>query len=323
MAPRLARRIGALGCAVLVPLVGAAASTAAPTPAAKRMPARVAAPNDALWSSQWGVRAEGGPALWRWGRGSRKTIVAVVDTGVDASHPELHGSLVAGWNALANNNDTHDENGHGTLVAGIVAARANNRAGIAGYCSACAIMPVKVMDASGRGSGTTIAAGINWAVAHGATVLNMSFTLDDPDSSVQAAVANAVAHNVLVAAAAGNTAGTQPRYPAAYPGVISVGGVDPDDVLYPWSTFGAWVTASMPGCNETTSADAGYTEFCGSSSATAAMSGLLALAVSDAPQARPALLSLLVRSEVQPARRVDGRAFIAAAVRLDRIRRRG
>lgn len=323
MGSPFARRIGALGCAAFVPLVSAAASSGAPTPAAKRIPARLAAPNDVLWSSQWGVRAEGAPALWRWGRGSRKTIVAVVDTGVDASHPELHGALVAGWNAFANDNDTRDENGHGTLVAGIVAARANNRAGIAGYCSACAIMPVKVMDASGHGSGTTIAAGIDWAVAHGADVLNMSFTLDGPDSSVQAAVANAVAHNVLVVAAAGNLAGAQAHYPAAYPDVISVGAVDPNDFLYPWSTFGAWVTASMPGCNETTSADAGYTEFCGSSSATAAMSGLLALVVSDAPDARPALMSLLVRSELQPARRVDGLAFVAAAVRLDRIRRRG
>src|SRR5437868_4798522 len=102
MGSSLARRIGALGCAVLVPLVGAVASTAAPKPTAKRMPARLAAPNDVLWSSQWGIRAEGGTALWRWGRGSRKAVVAVLDTGVDAAHPELRRALVAGWNALAN-----------------------------------------------------------------------------------------------------------------------------------------------------------------------------------------------------------------------------
>ena len=260
--------------------------------------------------------------MWRWGHGSPKTIVAVVDSGIDASHPDLRGALVAGWNALTNTSDTHDDNGHGTLVAGVIAARSNNRAGIAGYCSSCSIMPVKVLDASGQGSGAVIAAGIDWAVAHRATVVNMSITLDQPDSAVQAAVASAVAHGVLVVAASGNSGGSDARYPAAYPGVISVGGVDPAGAIYPWSTFGSWVTATMPGCNETTSAGGGYLDFCGGSSATAAMSGLLALAASDAPDARRVLPSLLARHRLTSARRVAGGAFVRAAAQLEQTRRR-
>ena len=317
----LTRLIGALACASLLPLTLAVAAAAAP--ASSRTPARVAAPNDALWGAQWGVRAAGGAGLWRWGTGSRKTIVAVLDTGVDASHPDLRGALVAGWNAFAKSRDTHDDNGHGTLVAGVVAARANNRAGIAGYCPSCSIMPVKVLDASGQGPGAVIAAGIDWAVRHHATIVNMSITLDHSDSAVQAAIARAVARGVLVVAASGNVGGADAHYPAAYPGVISVGGVDAAGALYGWSTFGSWVTASMPGCNETTSAGGGYLDFCGSSSATAAMSGLVALAASDAPHVRSALRSLIARYRLAAVRRLAGGAFVRAAVGLDRGRRNG
>ncbi len=311
----LPRKAGALICACSFVLLGAASATAAPKKAAR--------PNDALWAQQWGIRSAGGVGLWKWGHGSSHTLVAVIDTGVDATHPDLRGAVVPGWNALAHNGDTRDDNGHGTLVAGIVAARGNNWAGIAGYCWSCSIMPVKVLDASGRGSGAVIADGINWAVAHRANVLTMSFTLDNPDPAVEKAVANAIAHGVLIAASAGNLGGRQITYPAGYPGVLSVGGVDPAGALYPWSTFGSWTAASMPGCNETTSAGGGYMQFCGSSSATAALGGLLALAVSDAPSVRAQLPSLLLQHEVQPSRRVDALGFLRGGARLAQALRRG
>jgi subtilisin family serine protease len=249
-------------------------------------------------------------------------VVAVLDTGVDATHPDLHGAVVGGWNAFTRTSDAHDDNGHGTLVAGIVAARGGNRQGIAGYCWGCSIMPVKVLDASGSGSGATIAAGVDWAVSHGADLLNMSFTLDHPDDDVARAVAGAVARGVLVVAAAGNGGGADVRYPAAYPGVVSVAGVDPAGALYPWSTFGGWTSVAGPGCNETTTAGGGYDEFCGSSSAAAAASGLLALAASDAPDARGDLRALLAQHVAGPTKRVDGLGFLAAATRLERTLRR-
>ncbi|HET8528914.1 MAG TPA: S8 family serine peptidase [Gaiellaceae bacterium] len=107
--------------------------------------------------------------------GSPRTVVAVLDSGVDPAQPDLRGALVPGRNVLAGDDDTRDDNGHGTLVAGIVAARSDNRIGVAGFCPSCAVMPVKVLDAGGHGSGPEIAAGIDWAVVHGPAVANMSF----------------------------------------------------------------------------------------------------------------------------------------------------
>lgn len=257
-------------------------------PGTRRRPTRAtrpaalpASPNDPLWSSSWGLRALGVPALWRLGLGSPAVVVAVLDTGLDPSQRDLAGALVPGWNTLTDSADTSDTNGHGTAVAGVIAARANNGLGGSGYCPRCSIMPVKVVDGSGRGTSVTIAAGIRWAVAHGANVINLSLILSGRDPDVTAAVADAVARGVVVVAAAGNDGGTGPNYPAGDPGAIGVAGTDPSGALYPWSNHGAWVTVSAPGCNEAPALGGGYQQFCGTSSATAATTGVVALALAD------------------------------------------
>lgn len=285
-------------------LAAAGAAAAAPKPAA---------PNDPLWLRQWGLRVAGGLRLWDWGHGSPRVVVAVVDTGVDAAQPDLRGGVVPGWNALTGDANTADDNGHGTLVAGIIGAHGDNGIGVAGYCWRCSIMPVKVLDAAGRGSGSNIAAGIEWASTHGAAVINLSFTLDHADPLVETAVEQALARGALVVAAAGNVHGAAPQYPAAYPGVLSVAGVDPAGVLYPWATFGPWTAVSTAGCNMTTRVGRGYQEFCGSSSSAAALSGLLGLALSDAPGAATQLPSLLSRSVTLATRRVNALPFLASA----------
>lgn len=285
-------------------LAAAGVAAAAPKPAT---------PNDPLWQRQWGLRAAGGLRLWQWGHGSPRVVVAVVDTGVDAAQPDLRGAVVPGWNALSGDADTADDNGHGTLVAGIIGAHGDNGIGVAGYCWRCTIMPVKVLDAAGRGTGANIAAGVDWAATHGAAVINLSFTLDHADPLVETAVEQALARGVLVVAAAGNVPGTTPQYPAAYPGVISVAGVDPAGFLYPWATFGPWTAVSTAGCTITTRVGRGYQEFCGSSASAAALSGLLGLALSDAPAAAPELPSLLSRATALATRRVNALSFLTAA----------
>jgi thermitase len=256
--------------------------------------------------------------LWQWGEGSPRVVVAVVDTGVDGSHPDLRGALVPGWNAITGTAKTADANGHGTLVAGIIGARGGNGIGVAGYCWRCSIMPVKVLGADGVGTGADIAAGIAWAGEHGAAVINLSFTLDAPDPLVETAVEEALARGALVVAAAGNVRGAKPQYPAAYPGVISVAGVNAAGALYRWASFGAWTAVSTSGCNETTRIGPGYQEFCGSSSSAAALSGLLALTLSDAPGVAADVPSLLGASTTLATRRIEALPFLAAATRVVR-----
>jgi subtilisin family serine protease len=271
-----------------------------------------AAPNDPLWAEEWGPRAVGLLSVWATAAAARNVVVAVVDTGVDATQRDLAGLVLPGWNALTGTADTADDNGHGTAVAGVIAARAGNGIGAAGYCRNCTILPVKVLDSSGHGPSTTIAAGIDWAVDHGANVLNLSLTLTSRDGAVSAAVARALAAGVIVVAAAGNTGGTGVAYPAAEPGVVSVEADDQSGVLYPWSTSGAWVSVAAPGCNQSTARGGGFGEFCGTSSAAAAVSGILGTVLGSSGATTARVRQLLPAGVDQATRRLDARALVSA-----------
>ncbi len=253
---------------------------ASPQPAATPAPALPLAisPNDPEWSEQWALRQVGAPAAWALLPGSaRPVVVAVVDSGVDPSQPDLQGALVPGADFADSTGSTADQYGHGTMVAGVIAARGNNNLGVAGVCWVCLVMPIKVLDANGVGTGTGVAEGIRWAADHGAAVVNMSFVLNGPDPEVEAAVAYAHARGVLVVAAAGNAGSGNATYPAAFPMVVSVAGTDDTDQLYPWSSYGSWVTLAAPGCSMTTALGGGFASFCGTSAAAPVVAGLAAL----------------------------------------------
>ncbi len=204
-------------------------------------------------------------------------MVAVVDSGVDPSQPDLQGAFVPGADFADSSGSTADQYGHGTMVAGVIAARGNNGQGVAGACWTCLIMPVKVLDATGQGTSANVAAGIRWAAAHGANVINLSFVLSGPDSDVESAIAYAHQQGAIVIAAAGNAGTGDPTYPASYPFVVSVAATDSSDQLYGWSTHGSWVTLAAPGCTMTTALGGGSATFCGTSAAAPLVSGLAAL----------------------------------------------
>jgi subtilisin family serine protease len=242
-------------------------------------------PDDTDWPQQAGLRVAGFPKAWDVTQGSSKIVVAVIDTGVDAKHPDLRGALVPGWDFVGNDADPADDHGHGTAVAGVIGARSNNRAGVAGICWRCLVMPIKVLDSKGNGDDTLIAAGIVWAVNHGARVLNLS--LGGPGSSAELGNALTYAANkgVVVVAAAGNAGGTTQFFPAADPHAVSVAATTVADQRYSWSNFGSWVRLAAPGCNVAPILGGGYGNFCGTSSAAPVVAGLVALELSAQPAA--------------------------------------
>ncbi len=241
----------------------------------------LAAPNDPEWALQWGLTDVDAPAAWALAGPVRPVIVAVVDSGVDPSQPDLQGALVPGADFADSTGSTADQYGHGTMVAGVIAARGNNGEGVAGACWTCFVMPIKVLGADGSGTADAITAGIRWATDHGANVINMSFILSGPDQGVEDAIAYAHEHGVLVVAAAGNSGADTPTFPASYPSVVSVAATDASGQLYPWSTHGPWVTLAAPGCTVTTALGGGFEPFCGTSAAAPLVAGLAALAYSS------------------------------------------
>ena len=174
--------------------------------------------------------------------------VAVLDSGVASDNDDITAKVVARAN-FSNGQAGEDNYGHGTHVAGIVAATANNTVGVAGVCPGCTILDGKVLNDSGVGSSSALANGINWAVSSGAKVINMSLGVR-ASRTLETAVNNAWSKGVVLVAAAGNGGGQTKIYPAAYPNVIAVAATDNNDAKASFSTYGAsWVDVAAPGVN--------------------------------------------------------------------------
>ncbi len=208
-------------------------------------------PNEQLVNQQYALQKIDAATAWKITQGKSDLIVAVIDTGVDASHPDLQGKLVKGYNFVDNNTNTNDIVGHGTFVASLIAARANDEVGISGIAPQVKIMPLKVMDDTESGNSLRVAKAIRYAVDNGAKVINLSLGSDSASRNIKSAIDYAISKNVVVVAASGNEGneGNQPNYPASFAGVISVAATGPRDTVAAFSNHNRSVAVSAPGVN--------------------------------------------------------------------------
>ena len=315
--------------ASLIPATGAAAATA----------------SDPLFADQWALQADGPldvARAWDVADGTG-TVVAIVDSGVDLAHPDLRGALwtnpgeiagnlidddrngwvddVNGVDVVGRDGDPSDSDGHGTHVAGIVAAQRNGIGGV-GIAPGAKIMAVRVLDEDNYGITFDVAAGIRYAVSHGATVINTSLNGDASDDFMKAAIAQAAAAQIPIVASAGNKGNNLalfPSYPASYQtaGLISVAAVGLDGLLASFSNFGKPVSIAAPGVAIlATAMGGGYEARSGTSAAapeTAAAYALLRSARPDLPAG--ALRDALVNT----ARRRSGLAGLLGGGEIDLV----
>ncbi|MGH3457446.1 S8 family serine peptidase [Aeromicrobium sp.] len=206
--------------------------------------------NDTHRSQQWALDALKGETVNQSTKGGG-IKVAVVDTGVKSSHSDLSGNVLSGRDFVTPGTPANDLNGHGTHVAGIIAALANNNRGIAGLAPRAKILPVRVLDRNGSGSSADVAKGIIYAADQGAKVINLSLGSSSSSTAMQSAVSYAISKNRLVVAAGGNRGcgllGAPTEYPAAYSGVVGVGAVSKSISRSSYSSCGSWIDVVAPG----------------------------------------------------------------------------
>ena len=308
-----------------------------------------ALPNDGRFPSLWGLNNTGqtgglpnadidAPEAWDISVGSADVIIAVVDTGLDYTHPEMLGNAwvnpreipgngvdddnngyiddVRGWDFANNDNDPLDDNNHGTHVSGTIAAAGNNGVGVAGVNWTAQIMPLKFLDATGAGSTAGAIAAINYAVANGARVINASWGGGPFSVALFNAISAANNAGVLFVTAAGNAGrdtDLTPSYPGSYnlSNILSVAATDDADLLAGFSNFGATsVDLGAPGVGIlSTLAGGGYGSFNGTSMAAPHVSGVAGLLLAVNPNLTVAQLKGAILAGVDPVPALTGRTL--------------
>lgn len=229
-------------------------------------------------------------------------VIAILDTGVSLEHSAFAGRLLEGYDMVDDDTNPNDDGdglgwGHGTHIAGIVAQMSPQSK----------LLPVRVLDTNGRGNTFTLAYAIEWAVAHGADVVNLSLGAETDSQVLRDAINNATAAGVIVVAAAGNIHTDTVQFPAGYPGVLSVTAVDGENVKADFAAFGrGWVDLAAPGVGITSTIvgpyGVGYASWSGTSMATGFVSGAAALLRQQRPTAS---VDLIAQQLMEHARNVD------------------
>jgi subtilisin family serine protease len=228
-------------------------------------PPFVAAPDDGPLDSEqsvpWGIALVNAQQVWKLTKGRGTVNVAIFDTGIDARHPDLGANVAGGYNVFTQDANSFDDNGHGTHVAGTIAALDNAR-GVVGVAPEARLWAVKVLDKDGNGTDETIVAGVDklleWKHALGGQwIVSLSLGATDPSDAERAAFQRLADEGVLAVAAAGNRGLPALDYPAAYADVLSVAAIGSDQLLAGFSSYGAGLGVVAPGVRVLSTAPVG------------------------------------------------------------------
>jgi thermitase len=242
----------------------------------------------ALGGGAWGWYQTHTTQAWDITQGSPSVVIAILDTGLkSAGLSDFDGQVVSGWNVLNSSTNTSSQAGnHGTYVAGAAGLAAGNGVGNSGFCPGCRLMPVQVGNDSGAYL-SDIATGLTWATDHGARVANMSWAGTSASSTLQSAINYAHSKGLVLTAAAGNSNCNCVTYPAAYSGVLAVGGTDNVGNKAGDSNYGSWMTLAAPEGNltawPTINGAPGYAPVGGTSLAAPVVAGIAGLLLSYNP----------------------------------------
>lgn len=244
-------------------------------------------PNDPYFSKQWFFSDMGIPSAWNETEGSGNIKVAVIDSEVDITHPDLKNQIVDPFDIITNSSSFSSPQLHGTHVAGIIAAEANNGIGVSGIAPHVKIMPINVFQGDLADS-SDIIAGINYAIDHHANIINLSLGEYQYSYLLNAAIQNAYQKGILIISAAGNDGTNQPSYPAAFNNVISVGSLDNQNHLSSFSNYGSDIALTAPGERIlSTFPENSYGSLSGTSMASPMVAGVAALVLSKDPNLTP------------------------------------
>ncbi|MGV3719804.1 MAG: S8 family serine peptidase, partial [Actinomycetota bacterium] len=298
----------------------------------------VSTPNDTAYANQWALPKIDADEAWGVWQPQSQVKIAIIDTGVDLTHPDLASVLardgsgaVVSFNAQTNSTApgaANDDNGHGTHCAGIAAGQINNARGIAGVGGwnpsvpgsngYIKLLPVKVLDADGSGTDADVAEGIIWAADQGARVISMSLGGAGASTTLTNATNYARSKGCVVIGAAGNDGVSTKFYPAANTGVVSVGATDSSDRLASFSNWGTWVKVAAPGVDIYATYPGGrYTWMSGTSMAAPHVAGQAAAILAQNPNLANTAVENAILDNADPYQDFNGRLLATGAGRIN------
>jgi len=303
-------------------------------------------PNDSQFNEQWALRNTGqnggqygsdvnATGAWKTTTGSKSTVIAVIDSGIDFTHSDLVNNQwfnqtpsvsgdVRGWDYVDDSAEIKDEHGHGTAVADIIAAEGNNSAGTTGLMWRASLMSLRVLDNTGTGDVANAIEAMDYAVAHGAQVINLSWGTNGESMALKDAIVRALKRNVVVVCSAGNGSrdlSTGSYYPASFDlkNLITVAGSDNFDRLASWSNWNAKnVTVAAPGTNIlTTQRGGGHLSVSGTSAAAPIVTGIAGLVKTFRPGATAQAVARAIEQGVRKTASLSGKVASGGVVNAE------